>query len=86
MAQTAQDSFQLAAIFNAFAATDWTILLASIVAAALHLGSAHRRMDLLRDLHEMQKHEAYGDSPPEASTRRMSPQRLRRTSTPWAIC
>ena len=99
MAQTAQDSFQLA--FSHLQRvraswddpTDWTILAtfgfycleACIVAAALHLGwprpgghpakeSQAQRLstdhglpdviDLLRDLHDMQKHEAYGDSPP----------------------
>lgn len=99
MAQTAQDSFQLARshLQRVRASwgdpTDWTILAtfgfycleASIVAAALHLGwprpgghpakerAAHSLstdhglpgvMDLLRDLHEMQKHEEHGDSPP----------------------
>ena len=99
MAQTAQDSFQLALSHcqrvraSWDAPTDWTILAtfgfycleACIVAAALHLGwprpgghpakhsAAHRLSidhslpdvrDLLHDLHEMQKYEAYGDTPP----------------------
>ena len=99
MAQTAQDSFQLARSHLQRVRTswddptDWTILAtfgfycleACIVAAALHLGwprpgghpakesSADRLSadhglpnvrNLLSDLHEMQKHEAYGDTPP----------------------
>ena len=102
MAQTAQDSFQLARSHLQRVRTswddptDWTILAtfgfycleACVVAAALHLGwpcpgghqekenAAYRLstnhslpdvMDLLRDLHEIQKYEAYGDTPPPAS-------------------